>query len=193
MSLNIDSPVSLLARFLSRDETSSGLILLTGESGAGKTRWCQELIRMTRLSDLSPQGLVSPAVFESGLKTGIDAVAIHSGERRRLATWVKSSEHGSQEHPKTHQWKFDLHVLEWADRVLSELAGGDLLVLDELGPLEFYEGTGFISGMELVDSRSFQLTIAVIRPALLSRAQARWPWGQMLDVSTLRRIPAGAA
>ena len=47
MQVYIDSPDSLLASFVSGKETGR-LILVTGQSGSGKTRWCQALAEQAK-------------------------------------------------------------------------------------------------------------------------------------------------
>lgn len=187
----INSPVSLLASFLSQAESASELVLVTGDSGAGKTAWCQDFCRQARAAGLAPLGVLSPAVFESGEKTGIDLLAIHTGERRRLA--IRRDENGGKppDAPATSSWTFDPLVLAWGNRLLGKLPDGDLLVLDELGPLEFTKNTGLTAGLALIDSRRSRLNCVVVRPALLHIASARWPWARTLDVGGWLPEPGG--
>ena len=86
MQNSFNSPVSILANFYSKTSTSPILTLVSGRIGAGKTSWCHELAFQAKLAGATPQGIISPAVFEQGIKIGIDLVDIHSQEHRRLAT-----------------------------------------------------------------------------------------------------------
>lgn len=179
------SPGILLASFLSQEVHLPRLVFVTGERGAGKTTWCLELIRQARVSGLSPLGFVSPAVFQSGEKVGIDLVAIQTGESRRLTIRKDATGREPKEGVPAGIWKFDPSVLAWADRLLCELPASELLILDELGPLEFINGTGLVSGLALIEAHRYNLSCVVIRLSLLHAAQTKWPWAETLDVPRL--------
>lgn len=59
----------------------------------------------------------------------------------------------------------------------------DLLIVDELGPLEFNRGEGWIAGLTAVDSGSYQSALVVIRPSLLKMAYQRWEVSQVFDLN----------
>jgi nucleoside-triphosphatase len=158
------------------------LVIVTGGRGAGKTTWCLELNRRAAEAGLAPHGLISPPVFAGGEKLGIDLLRLPDGERRRLAGRIGNGSLPPPRGPATPDWGFDASTLEWADRFLGELPGGDLLILDELGPLELKRQTGLTAGLGLIDSRRYRLSCVVIRPELLSLAQVRWPWGEPLEI-----------
>ncbi|MGB4675600.1 MAG: nucleoside-triphosphatase, partial [Aggregatilineales bacterium] len=83
MSATTPTPADLLARLLA--EPPPRVALVTGDSGAGKTTWCRSLVEAARQRGLRVAGLLSPPVFEQGVKTGIDLLDLTTGERRRLA------------------------------------------------------------------------------------------------------------
>lgn len=161
------------------------LILVTGEPGIGKTTWCLALMRQALADGVEPVGLISPAVFEGGIKTGIDLLHIATGERRRLA--MKPGHETSISFVPTGAarlgWLFDHSVLAWGNQVLQGLPPSRLLILDELGPLELLENTGFTAGIEQIQRQSFRLTCVSVRPKLLSIALERWPWARVLTLS----------
>ncbi|RPI82213.1 MAG: hypothetical protein EHM41_18870, partial [Chloroflexi bacterium] len=136
-----------------------------------------------RLAGLSPQGFVSPAIFENGRKIGIDLLEIQHDERRRLAVRraEKASEGGTGIH--TARWQFDEGVLEWANQVLDEMSDAEFLIIDELGPLELLENQGFVSALKLVGERKYRLACVSIRPHLLGTAQERWPWAHTINIT----------
>ncbi len=79
-------------------------------------------------------------------------------------------------------WRFDAETFAWGNRVLHGLPICDLLILDELGPLEFLLGEGLQEGLRLIDERRFPVVCAVVRPELLVQAKERWPWGQVVSL-----------
>jgi nucleoside-triphosphatase THEP1 len=176
------SPVEIVARLLPANQSFSELIFITGKSGAGKTAWCQELIRQSQSAGLIPVGLISPAVFQSGFKVGIDLIDIRTGERRHLAVKKEQNTPIDQAGLETPGWRFNSQVLAWGDGVLDRLQHPNLLILDELGPLELLENVGLTAGLRLIDGRRYRMACVVIRPTLLPAAQERWPWGVTLNV-----------
>jgi len=147
------------------------LALLTGGRGAGKTRWCERLVGAGRGAGLWVAGLVSPPVFTDGEKSGIDLVDAASGERRRLAERARADLPGTE----GLGWRFDPEALAWGNATLAAIGPSDLIVLDELGPLELRRGCGLSSAFGLLDAGRFRLAVVVVRPALVAAAGARWP------------------
>ena len=176
------SPDSLLASFFSQPDHSAALVLLTGASGTGKTTWCTGLVELAHARRLTPTGIISPAVFESGIKTGIDLLDIQSGERRRLAT--RREPDGSPGAPirSTLNWQFNEDTLAWGNHLLESLPESHILILDELGPLEFLENAGLVNGLKLIDQQQHNLACVPVRPNLLATAQERWPWATILHI-----------
>lgn len=184
MQATLILPADLLIRHTATTETTPALILVTGEHGSGKTTWCLELAREARSAGMEPAGLVSPAVFEQGVKTGIDLIQIATGERRHLAAIRRHAPSDSgvrPDSPRRH-WSFDPETLAWGNQVMKALQPGKLLILDELGPLELLENSGFTAGIEQIQRRNFALTCVVVRPSLLQNALERWPWAQKLQL-----------
>jgi nucleoside-triphosphatase len=176
------SPDSLLASFFSGQNRSTALVLLTGASGTGKTTWCTSLIKLARASGLNPAGIIAPAVFESGIKTGIDLLDIQSGERLRLATRRVPDRSPGAPIRSTLYWRFNEDTLTWGNHLLESLPESDILILDELGPLEFLENQGLVNGLKLIDQQQHNLACVSMRPNLLATAQERWPWATILEI-----------
>jgi nucleoside-triphosphatase len=176
-----ERPASLLVSIFSQEVKTPELLILTGNKGAGKTAWCLELIDEAFQRRFRVSGLVSPAVMNGRQKVGIDLMDVHNGEGRRLAVLRAD---GSQKNTKerglsTMDWIFDPSVIAWGNQILERLDFSELLVLDELGPLELVEGKGLTAGLKCIDDRRYQIACVVIRPALLANAVERWPWGKI--------------
>ena len=60
----------------------------------------------------------------------------------------------------------------------------DLLVVDELGPLEFERGRGWTAGLAAVDSGAYGAALVVVRSGLLERARTRWPGAEVADAAS---------
>lgn len=139
------------------------ILVLTGAAGAGKTRLCMQATRLLQQSAAMVAGLLSPARMENGQKTGIFVEDIASGERRLLA-----------EHPHGQQtrWNLDPAALQWGAEILRTLPPYDVLVVDELGPLELEKGEGWIVACDLL-TKNPAAAMIVVRPSLIDHFRQR--------------------
>ncbi len=137
------------------------VLVLTGERGAGKSSCCQHIAELASARGWDVAGVLSPALFQEGLKVGILVTDLRSGETRALARYRRNSKPGAL------CYDFDPTSLAWADSVATNAPPCDLLILDELGPLEMEQGRGMVSALDVLRGGSFRLAVVVVRPALL--------------------------
>ena len=159
------------------------LVIVTGDRGAGKTTFCARLIELARSDSRSIGGVLSPAVFNQGEKIGIDAIDLRTHERRRLADRFDPAHQG----PNTRRWSFHAATVEWGNTVLQSAAPCDVLIVDELGTLEFDRGEGWLTGLTVLDAGEYQLGLVVIRPELLPQARQRWPQARVIAIEAADR------
>jgi nucleoside-triphosphatase THEP1 len=172
-----DSPADLAARLDMDEPAPPALILLSGASGAGKTTWMLGLLEEVKLRCTSAAGLISPLVYSDGIKIAVDCLDVYSDRRWRLAERQNASSPGSHG-IHTRDWVFDPAVFARAGAILETQPVCPALLVDELGPLEFDQGVGFLPAFARIEARQYRLGVVVIRPALLERARQRWPWGR---------------
>jgi len=146
------------------------LVLISGESGSGKTTWCKQQIAIVQQDSLEVAGLLSPAIFESGEKVGIALINLATGEKRQLAKLRPQL----QPEAIIKKWVMDPEVIVWANGCLEKVKTCDLLIIDELGPLEFKTKEGFQKAFSLIEEKNYRIAVVVIRPALLLMALERW-------------------
>jgi nucleoside-triphosphatase len=169
---------SWLNAILSAAEQEPQIYLVTGPFGTGKTTWCTRMIEKAQTRDLRVCGVLSPGLFQDGEKSGIELINLADGERRLLAVPHTGNAAGIV----TAHWHFDPEVLDWGNLILSDLPDDfDVLMVDELGPLEFERGEGLQAGLRAVDARTYKVACVVVRPALLDQAQTRWPGSTVID------------
>ena len=112
----------------------------------------------------STAGFISPGRFEHGEKTGIFAKNIMSQESRLLA----SNQAGEIPGLGFGIWHFDAEVIHWVNQTFGLISTTELLVVDEIGPVEFDLSQGWISAFEVIRIATYQLALVVIRPAYVA-------------------------
>jgi nucleoside-triphosphatase THEP1 len=159
------------------------LIILTGEIGSGKSTLCRKISEKLQKSGGIVKGVICPPTYEGEIKTGIEIVSLSDGSHHQLARLREPSSTGLL----THRWDFDEQVTAWGNQVIGDSIPCDVLIIDELGPLEFDHGTGFTNGFSALDSRRYQLALVVIRPSLVDKARLRWPDAKLTTVTAESR------
>jgi len=153
------------------DVTGSRLWMVTGPRGVGKTTFCRLLAGHACTAGWDVAGLLSPAVIEEGFKTGVLVEDLRTSEQRPLAS--------AAPHPpfdlQLGDWFFDRATLDWGNHVLETCLPCDLLIVDELGPLELMRGAGWASALAVLRQPNYRLGLVVVRPELQESARARLP------------------
>jgi nucleoside-triphosphatase THEP1 len=156
----------------------SKIWIVTGPIQAGKTHFCMCLIGQAQAKGLNLAGVICPPVFIGEKKTAISIEDVKSHTRKTLATARTSKKEGIF----TEAWDFDEEVLKWGNQILAETEGSDLLIVDELGPLEFNRGQGWQNGLLAIDKGEFKTAVVVIRPSLVETASNRWPFAKVIEI-----------
>jgi nucleoside-triphosphatase len=142
------------------------VILLVAPSGLGKTTACRRVIELARANGLSVAGLLSLPVFEGEVKTAINLHSIATSQERLLAraNWPGDG-------PQVGIWTFEPEVLGWGRNILDSIQECDLLIIDEIGPLEFVEHQGLNNTLDVLRRARAYLSIITLRPSLAEVAR----------------------
>lgn len=155
--------------------------MLTGWRGTGKTTLCQRWVEAARLAGWDVAGVISPARLDGGEKTGIQVENLRTGERRLLASRVAGELVGYNLGP----WTFDPLALEWGNQVIAVATPCSLLVIDELGPLEFEQGRGWTISFQVLDRGDYSQALVVIRPECREKFLSRWTQAKEIDITSM--------
>jgi nucleoside-triphosphatase THEP1 len=147
-------------------------ILLTGKGGCGKTTACWKALPGLRASGIKMAGFVSPPLLDAGgKKTGIEMLNLATGEHHTFARIVSRDQN-----PDVGVYRLAGDAIDWARGVLAAalFSDIDLLVIDEIGPLELERGGGFAFALEpLADPERIPNAIVIVRRELVDELAER--------------------
>lgn len=164
-------------------QNAPALLVITGDVGAGKTTWCRAFVAAAQADGARVAGLLSPGVFSGDHKLAIDLTDLATGQTRRLADRRPRPDPQSP----TRNWAFHPTAVAWGDSILATLTAPDqprpdLLLIDELGPLELRHGGGWTHALPLLARQDAPVACVVVRPGLLTEFLSHFPTAQVIRI-----------
>jgi nucleoside-triphosphatase THEP1 len=138
------------------------IVVISGERGCGKTTLCRRVVELARARGLTVGGVLTHPRFVGGRKVGLVVEDLQSGSRCPLA-----EREDSTDGPSTGRWHFHAAGLDLGAQALAWAAPCELLIVDELGPLELERGEGWAVAMGTLAAGCYRLALVVVRPRLL--------------------------
>ncbi len=157
------------------------MIGLVGQRGTGKTALILEFVDAYQNSDLTMAGVISPGIFEGSQKIAIELIHLPSRQGRMLAVLRDKQERETE----FGDWSFIEGTFDWANQRLQAVSSCDLLILDELGPLELDFNQGLQAGLALLAKGEYQLGVLSLRPKCAAAIKERFPEIELLDLDSL--------
>jgi len=162
-------------------------VLLTGERQVGKTTVCRQVAELARGLGYGPAGVLAPALLdEDGLPVAYHALMVADGEQRLLAQAngdlggvlglvLSEAEELSNGGLRTGRYSFDTDLFVWViGRLRGAISRGcDLLIIDEIGPLELEQGRGLAPILSDLSGGRLPPLLLVVRSELAGRLQ-KW-------------------
>lgn len=137
------------------------VLVITGPVHGGKTTFLERAWPRWSARGLSCAGFLSPAVTDENGETGYDLLEIPSLLRRPFLR--RRGEPGAE---RTGPFTFVPGALERARAILRDPGRPDLLVVDEVGPLEL-EGGGLWPALRDAVRRPAGTTLLVVRETIV--------------------------
>jgi nucleoside-triphosphatase len=176
----------------SAPEARRRVVLLTGAPDSGKTTVCRRVAELASYKGLRVSGLVTEARRLSSGRIVQNVLNLRTGERRQLADYagVDEGEPIGRGVAGRLSWTFIGESVRWGrhelDRCLTK--DSDLLVIDQVGPLELVAGSGFANAVDVLRSARFGLAVVVVNPLVVERLRELLAGADLLELEV---SPAG--
>ena len=152
--------------------------IICGERNTGKTSICQKLAEIFKKSGNSVKGIISPGVYKYNKKVAIDAVDIATGKVIKLADYIP----GWDPKKPISEWKVNKDAILWGNSVLKNSIPCDVLIIDEIGYLEFEKKDGWLEAFIVLETNQYKVSFIVVRNSLVKEALLRWPEAKIMRV-----------
>ena len=148
--------------------------VLCASSGQGKTTFlCDQAAHWVE-QGRTVGGVASPCVFATSERIGYDLLDLRSRVRRPLARVGETGPAG----PTAGVYRFDPDALAAGNAAITEAvrAGLEIIVIDEVGPLELRWG-GWAPALQFVLHTGYpaQRLVITVRPSLVDELPTRFP------------------
>lgn len=145
---------------------ATSIIILTGERGVGKTTACRETVALAKAKGYTCGGILTLTQPDGEL----DVTDVNSDETHRLTLPPDVKPAIIQ-----GRFRFAPETIGWGNTVLAQATPCQLLVVDELGPLELERKGGWQKAVDVLRRGNFALALVVIRSELVVKAQLWLP------------------
>lgn len=165
---SLAAPGRALGALLDALETPP-LFLVSGPSGSGKTGFLTAVAAALKERGVEARGILSPGTWKDGVRDRFSIESLGEGTRREL-----SRREGPAAWPRlAGPFHFSPEGTAFGRDVLSRAAGADVLIVDEVGPLEL-EGGGWAAELDRLYALREGPMLWAVRESLVEAVQARW-------------------
>ena len=151
------------------------VIIITGEIHEGKTTFVNKIVKDLLEAKIKVTGFLSLAINENGERIGFDLYDIEKGDKVELCLNKKND-------MRLHigRYYFNKSAISKGNKILSSenISGKHLIVIDEIGPLEF-SGQGWSNAIDNITRSSTVPQLWVMRKSIVKKATKRWNTGNI--------------
>ena len=148
-----------------------GLVILTGETGSGKTTWAGEIVGVLRARGVMVGGVLAPGLLTDTRRTGFDVTDLSTG---RTVPLCREGDAGASAGQRWGRFTFTREGLELGREALTVRGrSADVIVVDEVGPLEL-AGGGWAEALDALAGGFGGQVLVIARLAVVDAVRARW-------------------
>lgn len=157
-------------QYMKSRQQQAEIIVLTGDRGSGKTTTILKLAGKLQKDGFSVAGIAAPAVVQEGKRTGYLIRDLSTGEEIPFSTRT-----GESRRDNPIPFFFSKEAQEFGNSILGKdtTIKSDLLILDEIGPLEL-KGEGWAGAFNKILQLRKRPILIVVRPSLIEKFVSRW-------------------
>ena len=145
------------------------VVILTGDRGVGKSTVCHKTLAIAQAKGYACGGIVTT----SHPDTPRHILNARTGQTRQLTLEPRQSD--SIGTVVQGRFRFDAETMAWGNEILARATPCDLLLVDELGPLEIEQALGWQKAFDVLLKGDYTLGLVVVRPRLLEAMRSRLP------------------
>ncbi len=165
------------------------IFILTGQLGQGKTTQLIKILEILKENNIPAGGIYSSRIMEGNVTTGYDIVDIMNMKRKPFLR-----QNGEESYSKIGRFYIYPEGLQFGIEALKPSANinNKIVIIDEVGKLEF-ENNGWASSIqELVDNANCHLLL-VIRDSLVEKITQKWDFRQkfIYNISDMNYLAIG--
>lgn len=142
------------------------VVLVVGKKNAGKTAYLGWIARRAEERGRSVAGFLSVGELSSGKKQRYYLQNLQTGEKHLLAT----KEYRPARTEQVGEYFFEPETFHLAEQIYREALNVDLVIFDELGPLEL-RGRGLFAAFTFLLQNYHGTLFISVRPRLLSEVK----------------------
>lgn len=172
---------NLLAIFQNEHQSRPKIVIITGEVQQGKTTFVRKIVEDLADEKYKIAGFLSLGINRDGKRAGFDLVDVETSEKMELC-----SDNKYETKIRLGHYYFNSDAIVFGNRILSSegIAGKQLIVIDEIGPLEL-KGQGWSNSIEELTGKYSIPELWVVRKKLVEKISRRWNIGDayVFDIS----------
>ncbi len=163
----------LLGIFENEHQTRARVVIITGDIQQGKTTFTQKIVSDLVDEKYNIAGFLSLGIHKDGKRIGFDLVDIETSEKIELCSDSKY-----ETKIRLGHYSFNNDAFIFGNKILisEKIAKKQLIVIDEIGPLEL-GGRGWSSSIEELTGKYSIPQLWVVRKMLVEKVSRRWNIG----------------
>ncbi len=149
------------------------IFILSAPVHSGKTTWLSQVVTELKKHNRLCKGILSYAVFDDDKRIGYDIENIETGKRQPFIRRVGYDVGFDDVDVYLGEYHFRSVVIEEVNRMLKEAVNADVVIIDEIGPLEL-QGRGFFPAISFFMSHQPLCLVMVVRDTIVSDVISRF-------------------
>lgn len=156
--------------FQERAARHSKVYIIAGRPGTGKSALLADVVAGLKRAGLNVRGICAPGIWKQGKRYGFDLIDMLTGARAVLCR-----RDDSERWPSLGPFRFRPEGLAFGHKALamSRVRDADLVVVDEVGPLEL-KGNGWTPELNALVKEGRKPMIWVVRLDMVKEICQRW-------------------